>query len=288
VKLLLTGAQGFTGKHLARAAVTAGFEVMSLQSNICDYPALEREVNAIAPDVVAHLAAMSFVNSSDPNAFYEVNVIGTLNLLKALTRLPVTPQKILITSSAHVYGNCLKSPISETTEPNPINHYGASKLSMEHMARIYLDKLPLFFVRPFNYTGPGQREIFLLPKLVSYFAARKNSIELGNLNVTREFNDVRFVCEAYLRLLSQGLPGEIYNVCSGNAVSLSAVIELLSQLTQHSLEVKVNSEFVRQNEILKLYGNPEKLMTTVGNIHQTSLQDTLFWMLESLSAEENS
>lgn len=279
MKILVTGARGFTGRHFTHAATAAGYHVIPLQSNLCDYLALEREIASVMPEAVIHLAAISFVGAANSNAFYEVNIIGSLNLLKALTVLSVVPKKILMASSANVYGNCEGSPISEEALPSPLNHYGASKLGMEYMARVYIDTLPLFFVRPFNYTGQGQNESFLLPKLVAHFASNKNKVELGNLNVAREFNDVRFVCEAYLRLLKQGKSGEIYNICSGISVTLLSVIEQLSQLTNHDLEVKVNPQLIRKNEIQNLYGSPDKLITTVGKINQPILQDTLLWML---------
>jgi len=147
------------------------------------------------------------------------------------------------------------------------------------MARTYLDRLPLFFVRPFNYTGPWQAKSFVIPKLVSHFAQRAEAVELGNLDVEREFNDVRFVCEAYLRLLQKAMPGEVYNICSGKPVTLKSVIELLGQITGHQLQVNVNPAFVRSNEIHRLCGSPAKLVNMVGEISSPALIDTLRWML---------
>ena len=164
------------------------------------------------PEAAVHLAAISFVGHADTGAFYDVNVLGTLSLLESLVALPKAPRHILLASSANVYGNCDVSPISEERQPVPVNHYAMSKLAMEYMARNYLDRLPLFFVRPFNYTGLGQTGSFLIPKLVQHFAVNATCIELGNLDVEREFNDVRFVCDAYLKLLVNAVPGEVYNV----------------------------------------------------------------------------
>jgi GDP-6-deoxy-D-talose 4-dehydrogenase len=279
LKLLVTGAHGFTGQHFINAAKASGYEVVGLQTDLRDAAALKQQVAEIAPTFVVHLAAISFVGHADSNAFYAVNVLGTLNLLDALAALDKPPQRILLASSANVYGNCEQSPILETQAPAPVNHYAASKLAMEHLSRTYLDRLPLFWVRPFNYTGPQQAEIFVIPKLVAHFARRAETIELGNLDVEREFNDVRFVCQAYLRLLEQAQLGEVYNVCTGKPVTLKAVIELLTALSGHNLNVRVNPAFVRTNEIQRLCGSPEKLLRTIGDVETPALGETLGWML---------
>ena len=283
MKLLLTGSDGFTGRHFVSSARARGHEVVALQANLNDRDALIQEVAQVAPEAVVHLAAISFVGHADPSAFYNVNVIGTLNLLDALAALAQPPRSVLLASSANVYGNCEQSPITEAQPPAPVNHYAMSKLAMEYMARTYLDRLPLFFVRPFNYTGPGQAESFVIPKLVAHFARRAAAVELGNLDVEREFNDVRFVCEAYLQLLEKAKPGEVVNVCTGKPVTLKSVLALLSQITGHQLQVKVNPAFVRNNEIHRLCGSPAKLVGVVGEVTSPSLSDTLRWMLEQTS-----
>lgn len=283
MRLLVTGANGFTGRHFVTSARACGHEVVALQADLNDRDALKQEVAHVAPEAVVHLAAISFVGHAVASAFYDVNVIGTLNLLDALATLAQPPRSVLLASSANVYGNCEQSPITEAQLPAPVNHYAMSKLAMEYMARTYLDRLPLFLVRPFNYTGPGQAESFVIPKLVAHFARRAEAVELGNLDVEREFNDVRFVCGAYLQLLEKAKPGEVYNVCTGKPVTLKSVLALLSQIMGHQLQVKVNPAFVRNNEIHRLCGSPAKLHGVVGEISLPSLPDTLRWMLEHAS-----
>ena len=227
------------------------------------------------------MAAISFVGHADDTAFYDVNVVGTMNLLAGLAALPVKPRKVLLASSANVYGNTDASPINEAQPAAPLNHYAMSKLAMEHMARTYLDRLPVVFVRPFNYTGQGQALNFLIPKMVSHFAQRAPAIELGNLNVEREFNDVRMVCDAYLALLAHGVPGDVYNVCSGQPYTLEYVIALLSCITGHTMDVRVNPAFIRVNEVHRLCGSPIKLKACVGDLTAYHLAETLKWMLDS-------
>ncbi len=261
MKILLTGADGFTGRHFAELARSAGHEVVPLAADLTDRHALQREVLDVAPDAVVHLAAISFVGHADENAFYAVNVIGTINLLTALTQLSQVPSCVLLASSANVYGNCKASPISEGQPSAPVNHYAMSKLAMEHMSRTFADRLPIVITRPFNYTGPGQALNFVIPKLVDHFKQRAASIELGNLHVEREFNDVGVVCSVYLKLLVHGESGETYNVCSGQPYTLQFVIDSLALITGHEMPVTVNPAFVRANEVHRLCGDPLKIQT---------------------------
>jgi nucleoside-diphosphate-sugar epimerase len=288
LKILLTGAAGFTGLFFKQQAEAAGHTVWPLAANLTDKAAVAAEVAQAAPEAVVHLAAISFVGHADEAAFYAVNVLGTMNLLAAVAALPVPPTKVLLASSANVYGNCDASPITEAQAPAPVNHYATSKLAMEHMALTYADRLPIVITRPFNYTGPGQAPQFLIPKLVSHFARRASRIELGNLHVEREFNDVRMVCEAYLALLAHGAAGQVYNVCSGKPYTLQHVIDTLEQLAGHSMVVKVNPEFVRANEVNSLCGSPAKLFALCRGanvaLNSPSLRETLASML-SESAE---
>lgn len=281
MNILLTGASGFTGSHFTAQARLIGHRILPLEADLRDPAAVSAAVAATDYDAVVHLAAISFVGHADNTAFYAVNVVGTTNLLQALAAKGSSPDRVLVASSANVYGNCESSPIAETQPAAPVNHYAASKLAMEHMAKTYADRLPIVITRPFNYTGPGQEPQFLIPKLVDHFTKRASRIELGNLDVEREFNDVRTVCDAYLRLLERGEPGQIYNVCSGQPHTLKHVVATLEELTGHKMEVVVNPAFVRANEVHRLCGSPTKLLECVGSMDSISLTDTLQWMLDS-------
>lgn len=281
LRMLVTGADGFTGVHFVKQARVAGYEVFEFNADLTNPLAVQAQVDAAAPDVVVHLAAISFVGHDKPSAFYDVNLIGTLNLLDALLKLPNPPKRVLLASSANVYGNCEQSPISETQEPAPLNHYAMSKLAMELLAKTYADRLSLFFVRPFNYTGPGQVDSFVIPKLVAHFKRRAATVELGNLTVEREYNDVRMVTDAYLKLLEKAVIGQTYNICSSKTYTLHQVIDTLIELTGHPINVAVNPAFVRANELHRLCGDASKLEKTIGASDSIALKDTLRWMLES-------
>ena len=285
MRILLTGAEGFTGRHFIERASAKGHSVFALRSDLMEDEALRREVLEVAPDAVVHLAAISFVGHADETAFYAVNVVGTTNLLDALARLPAKPQRVLLASSANIYGNTEASPISETQPPAPVNHYAMSKLAMEYMARTFQGRLDLVIARPFNYTGPGQSPSFLIPKLALHFAQRARAIELGNLDVEREFNDVRMLCDAYLELLAHGESGESYNICTGRPHTLRHILDTFVRMTGHTPRIEVNPAFVRANEVHRLCGDPARLDTLLKR-HGTaldvpSLEDTLQRMLAS-------
>jgi len=233
------------------------------------------------PDVVVHLAAIAFVGRGDTDAFYRVNLLGTRNLLAALAGAQHKPGCVLLASSANVYGNATDGVLTEATSPNPANDYAVSKLAMEYMARLWMDKLPIVIARPFNYTGVGQREDFLLPKMVAHFRSRAAAIQLGNLDVWRDFSDVRAVAQAYRRLLQVCPAGDTVNVCSGRTHSLREVLHMMERISGHTLDVQVNPAFVRANEVRSLSGNPDKLLSLIGDWQVPALEVTLRWMLEA-------
>lgn len=279
MKVLITGQNGFTGRYLRAELAAHGHDVVGLQSDLTDANGLAEEMQRVQPDWVAHLAGIAFVGHGEANDFYRVNLMGTRNLLAALAGCGRRPACVLLASSANVYGNSTAGVLREDAPPNPANDYAVSKLAMEHMARLWLDRLPIVIARPFNYTGVGQSESFLLPKIVAHFKRRAEMIELGNLDVWRDFSDVRAVVQAYRRLLEISPAGETVNVCSGRTYSLREVLTLCERLTGHVMAVRVNPAFVRANEVRSLCGDPSHLRALIGNWDTQPLEDTLGWML---------
>lgn len=291
---LITGLQGFTGRYLANELYALGFDdvfgtarsLKTLDKNIisvdlCDKKAVESVVSRIKPDVVAHLAAISFVGHYDFTEMYQTNIIGTRNLLEALANLEKTPSSILLASSANVYGNRSSQPIDESNAVSPSNDYAISKCAMEQVSTLWADKLPITIVRPFNYTGVGQSKKFLLPKIVDHYQRACKSIELGNLKISRDFSDVRDVVKFYAKLLNQNSSGGVYNVCSGKAYTLAQVLKMITEFSGYQIEVKVNPAFVRKNEVDVLTGSDTKLVQKVGQIERHPLNATLRWMFEA-------
>ncbi|WP_018914810.1 GDP-mannose 4,6-dehydratase [Thiomonas sp. FB-6] len=278
MRTLVTGLGGFTGKYLREELGRAGHEVAGLEADLTDASAVAAEIGRIQPEWVVHLAGIAFVGHGDQNDFYKVNLLGTRNLLSSLAGCARRPSCVLLASSSNVYGNSLEGVLSEESPEHPANDYAVSKMAMERMARLWHDRLPLVIARPFNYTGVGQSEAFLVPKIVAHFRARAAVIELGNLDVWRDLSDVRSVVRAYRRLLEECPAGQTVNVCSGRTYSLREILALMEGIAGYDIEVAVNAEYVRQSEVRRLCGDPSRLRRLIGDWHTPPLDETLRWM----------
>jgi GDP-6-deoxy-D-talose 4-dehydrogenase len=287
-RVLVTGHKGFTGRYVVEALRKAGFDVVALTDNpddlnaasvnLLDRAGVARSIEAARPDAVVHLAAIAFVAHGDADEMYRTNVVGTRHLLEGLAALAAKPRAVLLASSANVYGNSDVELLSETVPASPANDYAVSKLAMEYMASLWADRLPIVLARPFNYTGVGQAENFLLPKIVTHFQRGARVIELGNIDVARDFQDVRFVADAYTRLLTADAAGQTVNLCSGTSVSLMDVIGMMQEIAGYQIEVRVNPAFVRGNEVARLTGDNSRLRSLIGSLDVIPLRTTLEWM----------
>lgn len=302
---LITGAGGFTGRPLGRALRQHGYRVVgisqsaeavdpahdhldaSLACDILDLAKLTRLLERVRPTHVVHLAAVSFVAHTDVQDLYLTNIVGTRNLLQALADSSCAPRSVILASSANVYGNANVDPIDEQTPPRPENDYAVSKLAMETMARLWFDRLPITLVRPFNYTGVGQSERFVLPKIVGHFARGARRITLGDIEVERDFSDVQSIVQAYCQLLAKAPAGETFNVCSGRAVNLRSVLGAMEQIAGYRIEVRSDPALRRAHEIQRLRGSDAKLRAWVGERAQPALEQTLREMFEAMSACAN-
>ncbi|MGZ5202470.1 MAG: GDP-mannose 4,6-dehydratase [Telluria sp.] len=292
-RALITGLRGFTGYYLKQALEEAGYEVYGtvlpreaagdrmFAVDLLDHASVTEITAMVRPDVVVHLAGIAFVGHGDASQIYQVNVVGARNLLAGLASCGHRPSCVLMASSANVYGNASVRVIDELVAPAPANDYAVSKLAMEYMARLWMDKLPIVIVRPFNYTGRGQRESFLLPKIVAHFRKGAHEIELGNTAISRDFSDVRAIVSCYRRLLATAPAGEIFNVCSGRSHSLDSVLEMMEAIAGYRIEVRVNSAYVRANDVLTLVGDDAKLSRVIGPTEQIPLAETLRWMYQA-------
>ena len=282
MRILVTGLYGFTGRNFLKLAQQNGHETIFMISDLRNKEAVFREITNLDFDNVLHLAAISFLGHENASAFYEVNTVGTINFLDSLVQAEKKINCVVLASSANVYGNCESSPISEDQVPNPVNHYAMSKLAMEVMAQNYFKYLPIVIARPFNYTGIGQSLSFLIPKLIKACQNKSESIDLGNTDVYREFNDVEIICEFYIHLLKFGKISETYNLCTGDAYSINTIIDKLSKISGHSLRIKVANDLVRKNEIHKLWGNAAKLKESFNTHGQLFPESNLDFLLKKM------
>jgi len=284
LRVLITGIDGFTGRHLKNylsdydvfgtSLLKSGDNVY--KCDVTDEESVKQVLEKVKPDVIIHLAALSFVGYGNINDFYKVNVIGSENILKNAKNA-----KVIVASSATVYGNQSKEVLDEGMCLNPNNHYALSKYSAEQIAKNYFDKLNVIIVRPFNYTGVWQEEHFLVPKIVKHFKERKKEIKLGNLDVIREFNDVSFVCEAYKRLINSDVHGEILNIASSRGIKLLDIVKYMEDIAGYKIKIIQDEKFIRKNEIKKLIGSNKKLFSLIGEISQPDFYQTLKVMYET-------
>lgn len=295
-RVLITGVDGFTGRHLTTVLASQGDEVIGIshrsitdpveglaESHVCDLTdarGLKEIVAHSRPDKVAHLAAIAFVSHGVIEDIYRTNIVGSRNLLEAVSAVGGV-DAVLLASSANIYGNRVSGAIDENVAADPVNDYAVSKLAMEFVAQLYREKLPMIIARPFNYTGVGQSINFIIPKIVDHVLRKATKIELGNLDVARDFSDVRDVVMAYGVLLSaREAVGNVFNICSGEARSLRGVIEMVKDISGHDFDVTVNSAFVRENEVKMLWGDRTKIEAISGQRPLHALRDTLAWMLD--------
>lgn len=296
--VVVTGAAGFTGRHFVRAAAARGYACIalgdqpgvniegaerSLVLDLADRTATCEAMRAADPDYVVHLAAVSFVGHQDLSDFYLTNVVGTINLVDALAP-SARLKKLVVASSANIYGNARDLPITESHAPDPQNDYAVSKVAMEQAVSLRMGSGRIVIARPFNYSGVGQAEHFLVPKIVAAYARGDATLELGNLEVARDFSDVRDVVSAYLGLLASPFHSGAVNICSGRATSLRWIVEQLSLLAGYRLAIVSSPALTRTQEIPLLYGSDALLQSIIGPYRRYSLEDTLRWMFETGSA----
>ncbi len=296
-RTLITGAAGFTGRYLTSLLAREGHEVHCVVhhvpsepiadascvhvADLADHAAISRVVEEVDPDHVVHLAAIAFVGHDDVEELYRSNVVGTRQLLDALSGPARQPKSVLIASSANVYGNAREGVLDESMRLAPANDYGVSKVAVEYVAQLYQSRVPIIVVRPFNYTGRGQSENFLIPKIVAHARQKAPVIELGNFEVARDFSDVRAVVDAYARLLdAPDAIGETFNISSGRAVSLGDILDRVTALCGHQFDVRINPALLRSNEVRTLLGSSDKVESVIGELKRVPLDETLQWMLE--------
>jgi nucleoside-diphosphate-sugar epimerase len=286
MRIALTGANGFTGRFVIEALAARGIEAIPLSVDLTNKDAVEAAVADTAFDRLIHLAARAFVNAADWEAFYTVNQLGTFYLLDVVAR--VRPgARCVVSSSAQVYGPGAEGLIAEDADTNPANHYAVSKLAMEQGARLWRNQLEVVVTRPFNYTGVGQGVEYLVSKIVDHFRRGADTIELGNLFVQRDFGDVRSVADAYVGLALAEAPPALVNICTGTVQSIGMIIDMLTAISGHSIDVRINPAFVRANDVAILGGDASRLRATLPDWQPRELQKTLAWMYEAGTASDS-
>lgn len=281
MRALVTGARGFVGPYLLDALRQARAEAFE-----CDMAALPSALESVKPTVIFHLAAQTFVPDAlrAPLETYETNTMGTAKLAEAVRASGLEPApRILFTSSAEVYGarDLSEYPLRERLDLRPANPYGASKAAAE---AILLGEARSFgtdvvIARAFNHIGPGQKEHFVVASLAGQLAriaaGAPPQLLVGNLESARDFLDVRDVVAAYIALARHGERSEIYNVCSGGAVTIGDVLGELIRIAGVAVEVREDPQRLRSAETRLSVGSSEKLRARTGWSPQIPLSRSL-------------
>lgn len=286
----MTGAAGFTGHHLLPMLREAGHHAIGTQApgdtveglsvvDLLDMPAIRALLETARPDVIVHLAARSFVADADVAGLYAANIVGTRNLLDAAAGQR-SVRRLILASTGNICAADPDGMINEEARPRPANDYGVSKFAMEQLPGLWPDRFETLITRPFNYTGVGQSERFLVPKIVAGFRNRQPVLELGNLDISRDFSDVRDIAAAYCGLVGSSATG-IVNLCSGTAISLRHIVESCAAISRHQLEIRSNPAFIRGNEIPRLLGSNDLLQSILPSWAPRPFEETLHWMLST-------
>jgi len=294
-RLFVTGAQGFVGQYIQAAVQRdehAVFEVVCAedQYDITDRESLDRVIKRAQPDAVIHLAAQSHVPTSfsDPELTYRVNFFGTLALLQSLAANDFVG-RMLFVGSADSYGLVEEQdlPISEKQALHPRNPYAVSKVAAEALCYQWSQTGPFDVViaRPFNHIGPGQAESFAISGFAKQIAEivaglRVPELNVGDLQVTRDFTDVRDIVEAYLLLVLKGESGDAYNVGSGQERRLYELLEELIQIAGVSATIKIDSARFRPAEQRRVVCDASKLKIRTGWHPRHSINDTLVEIIQ--------
>jgi GDP-4-dehydro-6-deoxy-D-mannose reductase len=301
VRILVTGATGFVGRWLIRELDAHGHDVVptpaSSTFDIADAASVGPFVRAAAPDAVAHLAAVSFAGDArrNPGDAFRVNVGGTAVILDSVHRLPRRPV-VLVAGSSEAYGSPRPEdlPLREDAPLLPTTPYGLSKLAQEAVALEMASRrdLRLVVTRSFNHVGPGQRADFVVPalaaRILGVLRGEAATIGVGNIDVRRDFTDVRDVVRAYRLLLEASAAGTlpspltVVNVASGRAVSIRSIADTLKRLAGCEADLVVDPDLVRTDDPPEIAGSAEFLTELIGWEPEIPLEQTLADILAEL------
>jgi len=301
----ITGITGFAGSHLAELLLKKGYKVYGLcrwrsrteniekiknklhliEGDLLDSHSLQKAMIDIRPELVFHLAAQSFVPASwtSPAVTLEINVVGPCNLFEAIRAAKIDPV-IQIACSSEEYGLVKPEevPIKETNPLRPLSPYGVSKLAMDYLGYQYFKSYGIKIVRTrgFNHTGPRRGEVFAESSFAKQIAEiekgkKEPVILVGNLEAKRDYTDVRDMVNGYFLAATKGKPGEVYNICSGKAVKISEVLEILLKMSKVKTKIVQDPARMRPSDVPILQGDYSKFKRRTGWEPKIPLQKTL-------------
>lgn len=284
MRAVITGANGFVGRHLRSHLELHGDEVLGIdrECDVTDLQSISTVISSFEPNAIYHLAALTHVGDSwdHPEEFNRVNVEGTRNILTSAAMLE-HPAKVLFVSTADVYGVVSESdlPLDEERIASPANPYSKSKFAAEMLCKAAAGSQEVVIARPFNHIGPGQSPQFVIPALISRLlhatTARTTEIPVGDLSTRRDFCDVRDVVKAYRSLIEHGKSGEVYNIASGTDVAIEDIARQLVALLAPNVKLVIDETLLRPIEIPVMRGSYKKVHAATNWKPSISLETSL-------------
>lgn len=302
-RVLIFGAGGFVGSYLCKEFLNNGYKVSgtdkgegsALPSEVDFYKTdlmqadeVKKLIGQIQPDIIVNLAAISSVGASwnMPQTTMAINVIGALNIMEAARKSEQKPRILFVGSSEEYVIS--ENPLDENTQLNANNPYGISKVTQEQLAKLYREQygLKIYCVRPFNHTGIGQRDTFVLPSFCKQVAeidksGKDGKIQVGNLKVKRDFSHVKDVVRAYRMIVESDNCNQIYNVGSGNAYSLEDMLTYIIGLSDQNIEIEVDQNRIRPTDQPVICCDRSLIGKELGWEPQYNVYDALREMYES-------
>jgi len=309
-RILITGCNGFVARHFVDyihkhgiAANLIGIDVEGSsplagldyhQLDLMDIQGIKALLMSSQPTHVAHFASVSSVSQSweKPLESFTNNTNIFLNIVESVRKLGLSP-RILSVGSSEEYGNYPRHalPLKEHYQLRPCNPYAIARVAQEMISKLYADSygIEIMMTRSFNHIGPGQREIFAIPSFMSQMikakAEKRTSISVGNIDIVRDFLDVRDVVDAYYKILFFGRKGDVYNVCRGIGHTLREVIQQIAEIIDFAPELKIDPCKVRPSDNQIIIGDPSKLMTELNWRPVIPLESSLRQTIELLTKD---
>lgn len=304
MRIFITGANGFAGRHLieyarTQAATIAGVsrdhalpdDVLWFQGDLLDQQFVEYAIQAFLPDIVFHLAAQTPANSpgTNPSQWLTTNALTTYHVLEAVRRYTPIARVILVSSSA-IYGHVsvTRLPITEDMPFQPTTLYGVSKANQELVALCFLQEygLQVIRARSFNLIGPGEPLGMVTSLLASQVAeavhGKRTTLQLRHRATRRDYTDIRDAVRAYWSLAERGIVGDVYNVCTGRAVSIGSLIDILVAQTGVEISVEETHPQITSNDIVEQFGSPFRIQSATGWQPVVTIERSLADLLETL------
>jgi GDP-4-dehydro-6-deoxy-D-mannose reductase len=309
MRVFITGVTGFAGTYLARILKDNGYDIYGVsledsddkniyKGDINNKKYLYSLLDEVSPDIIYHLAATTSVRRSweIPTETINNNFIVSLNIMDWVKNKNTV--KLFIMGSGEIYGNKTSFPVKEVDSIEPLTPYSLSKYLAEKTAVFFSRNLgiKIYLSRAFNFTGPGQRDVFVIPSFSKQLVEmelglREKVLKVGNLNAIRDFTDVRDTAKAIYLITEKGIAGEPYNIASGKSYSIEQLLSMLLEFVDFKVKIIRNESEFRKNDILKLEGSYEKLFNDTGWKPEidikTTLKDSLDYWRKNLSERES-